>query len=129
MDDTQFGKPHEKRQVKLLEAFGNAKAGTVVEADICLVCGVRVAAKQLGYNDHGSWMVPSELIDRERLLAGSLKESRCKVVQIAAPSLPFMVSTRRLVKDVLDVRLFKRCVQTQEALPHSLRFLRADAHP
>ncbi len=56
-------RPHEKRRVKLLAEFGKAKAGTVVEADICPKCGVRVSSKQLGSDDFGAWMIPSELAE------------------------------------------------------------------
>ena len=55
------GKEHQKRRVKLLVKFGNAEPGTIVEAELCPDCGVKVTSKQLGY-DHGGWyMIPSAL--------------------------------------------------------------------
>lgn len=54
-------KTHQKRRVKLLDRFGNAAPGTIVEADICPDCGVKVTDKELGYNDEGWYMNPSAL--------------------------------------------------------------------
>lgn len=65
MNQTPCGKPHQERRMKLLAEFGKAKPGTVVEADICPSCGVRVSSKQLGYDDEGCWMVPSALVEVE----------------------------------------------------------------
>jgi hypothetical protein len=55
------GKKHQKRRVKLLVKFGEAEPGTIVEAEICPDCGVKVTAKQLGRNDEGFYMIPSAL--------------------------------------------------------------------
>jgi len=54
-------KRHLKQRVKLLVGFGNAKPGTIVEVELCPDCGVYVKAKQLGCNDEGSYLIPSEL--------------------------------------------------------------------
>jgi hypothetical protein len=40
------GKTHVKRRVKLLVKFGNAEPGTIVEAEICPDCGVKVTSPQ-----------------------------------------------------------------------------------
>jgi hypothetical protein len=55
------GKAHQKRRVKLLVKFGNAEPGTIVEAELCPDCGVKVTSKQLGYNDECWYMIPSAL--------------------------------------------------------------------
>ncbi len=55
------GKGHEKRRVKLLVKFANAEPGTIVEAEICPDCGVKVTSKQLGRNDEGFHMIPAGL--------------------------------------------------------------------
>jgi hypothetical protein len=65
MNETPCGNPHAKRKAKLLAGFGKAKAGTVVEADVCPVCGVYVRSKAIGLDDEGAWMVPSELAELE----------------------------------------------------------------
>ena len=65
MNETPCNKPHEKRPVKLLAEFGRAKSGTIVEADICSECGVRVTSKHLGNNDEGWWLIPSALVEVE----------------------------------------------------------------
>ena len=57
------GKEHQKRRVRLLVKFGNAEAGTVVEAELCPNCGVKVTSKQLGYDDCGWYMIPSALAE------------------------------------------------------------------
>ncbi|MGD0228333.1 MAG: hypothetical protein ABSF71_39020 [Terriglobia bacterium] len=57
------GKGHQKRRVKLLVKFGNAEPGTIVEAEICPDCGVKVSSKQLGRNDEGFYMIPSALAE------------------------------------------------------------------
>jgi hypothetical protein len=57
------GKTHVKRRVKLLVKFGNAEPGTIVEAEICPDCGVKVTSKQLGYDNDGWYMIPSELAE------------------------------------------------------------------
>ena len=57
------GEKHRKGRVKLLVKFGNAEPGTVVEAEICPDCGVYVTAKQLGWNDEGSFMIPRALAE------------------------------------------------------------------
>ena len=57
------GKEHQKRRVKLLVKFGNAEPGTIVEADRCPDCGVKVTSKQLGYTDEGWYMIPSALAE------------------------------------------------------------------
>jgi len=57
------GKEHQKRRVKLLVKFGEAEPGTIVEAEICPDCGVKVTSKQLGYNDYGWYMIPSALAE------------------------------------------------------------------
>ena len=57
------GKEHQKRRVKLLEKFGNAEHGTIVEAELCPDCGVKVTSKQLDYNDYGWYMIPSALAE------------------------------------------------------------------
>ena len=57
------GKEHQKRRVKLLVKFGNAEPGTIVEAELCRDCGVKVTSKQLGYNDFGWYMIPSALAE------------------------------------------------------------------
>jgi len=46
-------KRHAKRRVKLLVKFGPAKAGTIVEAELCPDCGVSVKARQPGCNCSG----------------------------------------------------------------------------
>jgi len=61
MAETRCNKPHERRRVKLLAEFGRAKPGTIVEADMCSECGVRVASTHLGNNDEGSYIIPSKL--------------------------------------------------------------------
>jgi hypothetical protein len=57
------GKAHQKRRVKLLVKFGNAEPGTIVEAEICPDCGVKVTSKQLGYDGEGWYMIPSALAE------------------------------------------------------------------
>lgn len=57
------GKEHQKRRVKLLVKFGNAEPGTIVEAELCPECGVKVTSKQLDYNDCGWYMIPLELAE------------------------------------------------------------------
>jgi hypothetical protein len=57
------GKEHRKRRVKLLEKFGNTEPGTIVEAEICPDCGVKVTSKQLGYDDQSWYMIPSALAE------------------------------------------------------------------
>jgi len=57
------GKGHQKRRVKLLVKFGNAEPGTIVEAEICPTCGVKVRSKQLGRNNEGFYMIPSALAE------------------------------------------------------------------
>lgn len=57
------GKEHQKRRVKLLVKFGNAEPGTIVEAELCPDCGVKVTSKQLAYNDFGWYMIPSALAE------------------------------------------------------------------
>jgi hypothetical protein len=57
------GKEHQKRRVKLLEKFGNAEPGTIVEAELCPDCGVKVTSKRLGYNDESWYMIPSALAE------------------------------------------------------------------
>ena len=56
-------KKYEKRRVKLRERFGNAESGTVVEAESCPTCGVKVRSKQLGRNVEGLYMIPSALAE------------------------------------------------------------------
>jgi hypothetical protein len=57
------GKPekHQRRRIKLLAKFGQAPAGSIVEADICPECGISVAATQLGLSDQGSYLIPERL--------------------------------------------------------------------
>jgi hypothetical protein len=57
------GREHQKRRVKLLEKFGNAEPGTIVKAELCPDCGVKVTSKQLGHNDEGWYMIPSALAE------------------------------------------------------------------
>src|SRR5439155_14077014 len=53
----------------------------------------------------------------------------CKIFEIATPRLPFMVRLWRFIKDVLNVRVLKRRVQSQNACPHPFWLLRAHAEP
>jgi len=57
------GKEHQRRRVRLLERFGKAEPGAIVEAEICPDCGVKVTSKQLGYNDESWYMIPSKLAE------------------------------------------------------------------
>ena len=57
------GKEHQKGLIKLRVKFGNGKAGTIVEAELCPDCGVYVKAKRLGCNDEGSYLIPSALAE------------------------------------------------------------------
>ncbi len=65
IDRAACGSPHAKRTAKLLTDIGKAKAGTVVEVEVCPVCGVWVKSKAIGIQDEGAWMVPSELAKLE----------------------------------------------------------------
>jgi hypothetical protein len=53
------GKRHQKQQVKLPVKFGNVEPGTIVEAEVCPDCGVKVTSKQHGYDNEGWYMIPS----------------------------------------------------------------------
>jgi len=57
------GKGHQKQRFKLLVRFGKAEPGTIVEAEVCPDCGVKVTSKQLGCNDEGFYMIISALIE------------------------------------------------------------------
>jgi hypothetical protein len=54
---------HQKRPGKLLVKFGKAEPGTIVEAELCPDCGVKVTSKRLGWNDEGWHMLPSALAE------------------------------------------------------------------
>jgi len=56
-------KGHQKSRVKLLVKFGNAEPGTIVEAELCPECGVKVTSKRLGYEGEGWYMIPSALAE------------------------------------------------------------------
>src|SRR5215471_9902630 len=59
----------------------------------------------------------------------SLEEARREVLQVASPRLPFMISTRRLIEDVLNARFTERSVQALETRAHALGFHRSHAEP
>ena len=59
-------RPHEGRLVKLLGEFAKVKAGTVVAAEVCSQCGVRVCSKEIGLEDANVWVIPSELVNGEK---------------------------------------------------------------
>src|SRR6185437_3113179 len=58
-----------------------------------------------------------------------LKQPWCKVLQVAAPCLPFVVCAGRLVKDVLDLPFIERSVQILQPGFHLRRLIGPNADP
>jgi len=63
LKDCRKPEQHQRRRIKLLAKFGQAPAGSIVEADICPECGIFVGAEQLGLSDHGSYLIPAALAE------------------------------------------------------------------
>jgi len=59
----------------------------------------------------------------------SSEEPRRKILQIAAPGLPFMVGTWRFIENVLNVCVQKGRVQFLESCTHSFRLIGSDPEP
>jgi hypothetical protein len=57
------------------------------------------------------------------------EESRDKVFEIAAPSLPLMIGAFGLEEDVLDMRLGERVMQTKQTGAHRLRLVGSHSQP
>src|SRR4051794_7589048 len=64
-----------------------------------------------------------------RRLTSRPEQSRCKVVQVAAPCLPLVRRARRLPKDVLNLRFIERRMQLLNSLLHPFGLVRPHSNP
>src|SRR5579863_10500556 len=63
------------------------------------------------------------------LLTGRLEQARRKVFQVAAPGLPFVICSGRLIKNVLDLSVVEGRVQSFQSGFHAVRLIGSHADP